>query len=85
MEKGSSKSLCVLEKFGDKRAVNYIIISAHEIYGSNSFLQNSPRNMTLSDLDNINIPEIIYWMFCMRCKPDTFITEKALYDNHLLI
>jgi hypothetical protein len=85
MEKGSSKSLCVLEKFGDKRAVNYIIISAHEIYGCSSFLQNSPRNMTLSDLDNINIPEIIYWMFCMRCKPDTFITEKALYDNHLLI
>lgn len=85
MEKGSSKSLCVLEKFSESRAVSYIIISAHEIYGSCSFLKNSPRNMTLSDLDNINISEILYWMFCMRCKPDTFITEKALYDNHLLI
>ena len=85
MEKGSSKSLCILEKFGQKRAVNYIIISAHEIYGSSAFLKHSPRNMILSDIDNMNIQEILYWMFCMRCKSDTFITEEVLYDNHLLI
>lgn len=85
MEKGSSKSLCILEKLSQKRAVNFIIISSHEIYGSNAFLHNSPRNMIRSDIDNINIQEILYWLFCMRCKPNTFITEKALYDSHLLI
>lgn len=85
MEKGSSKSLSILERLSDKRAVNYIIVSKHEIYGSEKFLHNSPRCIIQNDLDNVNVPEILYWMFCMRSKKDVFITEKTLYNNHLLI